>query len=104
LCLTGQTNPLLEEKERIQTAEQRIAEVREQIESNNREIVNEDEIAAALSVFDPIWETLGPKARARIIQLLVERVDYDGKAGTIAVTFRPNGIKTLVQQQLEEAA
>ncbi len=91
-------------QERIAAAEQRLAEVRGQIESNNREIVDEDEIAAALSVFDPVWETLGPKERARIIQLLVERVDYDGKAGTIAVTFRPNGIKTLAQQQLEEAA
>jgi hypothetical protein len=35
--------------------------------------------------------------------LLVERVDYDGKLGTVSVTFRPNGIKTLAQQ-LEEVA
>jgi len=91
-------------QERIQMAERRCTEVREQIESHSREIVDESEVAAALSLFEQVWETLSPKEQARIIQLLVERVDYDGKEGTIAVTFRANGIKTLAQQQLEVAA
>jgi len=90
-------------QDRIRTAEQRATEVREQIVALSREMVDEREVEAALSVFDPVWETLSPRERARIIHLLVERVDYDGKNGTVSMTFRPNGIKTLAQQ-LEEAA
>jgi site-specific DNA recombinase len=85
----------------IRTAEQRATEVREQIVTLSREMVDEREVEAALSVFDPVWDTLSPREQARIIRLLVERVDYDGKHGTVSVTFRPNGIKTLAQQ-LEE--
>jgi site-specific DNA recombinase len=90
-------------QEGIRTAERRATEIGERIIAVGRETVDEREVQAALSVFDPVWDTLSPKEQTRILQLLVERVDYDGKEGTIAVTFRPNGIKTLAQQ-LEEAA
>jgi len=90
-------------QDRIRAAEQRATEVREQNVALSREMVDEREVEAALSVFDPMWDTLSPREQARIIHLLVERVDYDGKHGTVSVTFRPNGIKTLAQQ-LEEVA
>jgi site-specific DNA recombinase len=51
-----------------------------------------------------VWATLSPREQARVIQLLVERVEYDGKDGTISVTFRPNGIKALAQELRKEAA
>lgn len=91
-------------QERIRVAEQRATEVREQTVALNRELVDEREVEAALSVFDPVWETLSPREQARIIQLLVERVDYNGEDGTVSVTFRPNGIKTLAQELRKEAA
>ena len=68
------------------------------------EVVDEREIRAALSSFTPVWDSLSPREQARIIRLLVERVDYDGKAGMISVTFRPNGIKALAQESEEVAA
>jgi site-specific DNA recombinase len=91
-------------QDRIRAAGQRAAEVREQIVAMSQELVDEREVDAALSVFDPVWETLSPREQARVIRLLVERVDYDGKNGTVAVTFRPNGIKTLATQFEEVAA
>jgi site-specific DNA recombinase len=91
-------------QDRIRAAEQRATEVREQVVALSREMVDEREVGAALSVFDPMWDTLSPREQARIIHLLVERVDYDGKHGTVSVTFRPNGIKTLAQQLDEVAA
>jgi hypothetical protein len=30
-----------------------------------------------------------------VMQLLVERVDYDGEKGTLSVTFHPSGIRSL---------
>jgi len=60
-----------------------------------RNEVDEGDLAAALSQFAPAWESLAPREQARVVQLLVERVAYDGRDGQIAVTFRPTGIKTL---------
>ena len=46
------------------------------------------------------------REEARVLQLLVERVDYDGRTDDIAITFHPTGIKTLAEQitQLQESA
>jgi site-specific DNA recombinase len=57
-----------------------------------------DELVAALSRFDPVWETLSPREQARIVHLLVEQVAYDGAKGTVAVTFRPGGIRALTEE------
>ena len=64
-----------------------------------QERVTEDEVATALSTFDPVWNALAPREQARIVQLLVERVDYDGAAGTIAITFHPAGLKALAAER-----
>lgn len=32
------------------------------------------------------------------MSLVVERVGYDGEAGSVALTFRPNGIHALAQE------
>jgi hypothetical protein len=39
--------------------------------------ISEDEVREALSRLDPLWEELFPAEQARMIQLLVERVDLD---------------------------
>jgi len=56
------------------------------------------EVGAACSLFDPLWETLNAREQARILHLLIERVDYDGPKGTVAITFHPTGIKTLAEE------
>jgi site-specific DNA recombinase len=59
---------------------------------------NNGEVADALSAFDPIWEALSTQEQGRVIQLLVERVDYAGKNGKVAVTFHPAGIMAFAEQ------
>jgi site-specific DNA recombinase len=51
-----------------------------------------------------VWEQLSPKEQARLIRLLVERVDYDGAQGSVAITFRPGGIKTLAAEHDHQEA
>jgi site-specific DNA recombinase len=54
-----------------------------------------------------VWDCLAPREQARVIELLVDRVTYDGVAGTISITFHPRGIKALASEmaeQREEAA
>lgn len=85
-------------QERIQLAEQRLTVLREEIIVLNREGVSAEEVQQALQSFDPVWEVLTPQEQTRIVQLLVARVDYDGQAGRVAITFHPSGLKTLAAQ------
>jgi site-specific DNA recombinase len=73
--------------ERSRTAEQRSTQIREQVVALSRQIVDEREIAMALSGFAPVWEALTPREQTRVVQLLVERVDYDGSNGRIGRTI-----------------
>jgi site-specific DNA recombinase len=82
-------------QERIRTAEQRATQVREELIALGRGLVDEREVAQALEIFDPVWESMSPREQARAIQLLVDRVDYDGARGTVSVVFHPAGMKLL---------
>ncbi len=97
------TDRLAEVQDAIRTAEQRSSELRDQMESLSHRAVTEHEARAALTAFDLLWATLTPRERARVVHLLIERVDYNGADGTVAVTFRPNGLQAL-SRQLEGAA
>jgi site-specific DNA recombinase len=92
---TPAVSRLADLQERIRDAERRMTEINEQVIALGQEMVDEREIVLALSVFDPVWESLTQREQARIVQLLVEQVDYDGAAGKVSITFRPSGIKTL---------
>ena len=37
--------------------------------------------------------------QARLLKLLIDHVDYDGAAGTVAITFRPTGFKMLAAEK-----
>ena len=75
--------------ERIQIDEQRLTEIQEETYRLRGELVTEQEVKDALQEFDPVWESLSPREQARVLALLVERVEYNGAAGTVAVNFRP---------------
>jgi site-specific DNA recombinase len=92
------TNRLADLQEQISNTEQQLTRIREEIIRLNQQTINEQELTTALSLFDPIWESLSPREQARVIHLLVERIGYDGEKGTVALTFRNTGIKTLAQE------
>ena len=56
--------------------------------------VTEAEARAALLQLDPLWDELFPAEQARIVQLLVERVDV--RTHGVEVRLRPNGLAGLV--------
>lgn len=85
-------------QDQIRRAEQRLTAIREETIELQRTQVGEDEVTASLQEFEPLWETLSPRERARVLQLVVDHVDYDGAAGTVAITFRPIGLKALGQE------
>jgi site-specific DNA recombinase len=78
-----------------------MTEIDDELATLDGELVDEAEATAALVEFDALWDCLTPREQARVVELLVERVAYDGRAGKIAITFRPTGIKTLASELAE---
>jgi site-specific DNA recombinase len=58
--------------------------------------ITEDETREALTQLDPLWDELFPAEQARIVQLLVERVDV--RMNGVEVRLRPNGLSGLVRE------
>ena len=60
------------------------------------EDLQEDEVREALAALDPLWAELFPAEQARIIQLLIERVDI-GTNG-LKLRFRDKGLAQMVAE------
>lgn len=89
------TDNLAEVEEQIKRSQSRLFEINRELILIARPDISKKELKIALSLFDPVWDELFPREQARIIQLLLERVDYDSLQGTLAITFRPMGIQAL---------
>jgi site-specific DNA recombinase len=91
---------LAELQERVGQVEQRIARLRAQMEAVQQERLDEAAATQALAGLDPAWGTMTPQEQARVVGLLVSRVDYDGAQGKVTITFHPLGLKTLAGDRL----
>jgi site-specific DNA recombinase len=85
-------------QDRVQTVERRLTELRDERVRLNHELIDDTEAAKAMAAFDPLWETLNFREQARLLQLLIERIEYDGREGTISITFLPSGIRALANR------
>jgi site-specific DNA recombinase len=61
-----------------------------------RDDITEDEAREALLQLDPLWDELFPAEQARIVHLLVERVDV--RMHGVEVQLRPNGLAGLIRE------
>jgi site-specific DNA recombinase len=95
---TKDTNRLAELQSRLQPIEQRLTTIRNELQTLERELIDENDVGRALAEFDALWQSLKVAEQTRLIRLLIERVDYSGEEGTIAITFQPTGIRTLIEQ------
>ena len=64
--------------------------------------LDETEVIEALGALKPVWNELYPAEQARILRLLIERIDVapDG----ISVTLHAAGIRSLVAELASEGA
>jgi hypothetical protein len=60
--------------------------------------LDRDAALAALANFNDVWQALSPAEQFRVMQLLIERVEFDHAAEQVAITFRPTGIASLTQE------
>jgi hypothetical protein len=64
--------------------------------------LEEGEVIEALGALEPVWDELYPAEQARILRLLIERIDVapDG----ISVTLHAAGIRSLVAELADQDA
>jgi septal ring factor EnvC (AmiA/AmiB activator) len=92
---------LAELQARLAQVEQRLARLRGQMEALQQERLDQAAVTEALSGLVPAWESMTPNEQARVVHLLVARVDYDGKHSKASITFQPFGLKTLAGEMLD---
>jgi site-specific DNA recombinase len=90
-------------QERLRIANDRSNEILAELDGLAAEQIDETEVAAALAEFDAVWQVLSPKEQARVLHLLIERIDYHGETGDVTLTFQPTGLASL-SAALEESA
>jgi site-specific DNA recombinase len=84
--------------ERLKRLEQRFSTVLNELEIWEAGRMEPTAVEAALREFSPVWEELTPNEQAKILHTLLERVDFDGRDGTVSVSFRSCGLKQLCQK------
>ena len=57
------------------------------------------DVRSALEAFGPVWDCLWSTERSRILGLLVERIDHDGRDGKFEVRLRADGIRSISQTE-----
>jgi site-specific DNA recombinase len=97
---SGAVTRLAELQARLAQLEHRLARLRGQMESLQQERLDEAAAAEALAGLVPAWERMSPDEQARVVRLLVSRVDYDGQIGKASITFQALGLKTLAGERL----
>ncbi len=86
----------------LATAESRLGAVVAELAALEGMRIDEADVDRALSAFEPAWEGLSPIERGRLLDLLVEGVDYDRPAGKLAIRFRPTGIRSLATMEARQ--
>jgi uncharacterized protein with gpF-like domain len=56
------------------------------------------ELEQALSITSTTWETLFPQARRQVMELLLDRVDYDARDQRLGITLSARGVQVLQEQ------
>ena len=104
LSTTTDTGRLSDLHDFIRLAERRLTEMYEEIKVLDNDSIDEATVRTALADFDTLWSALIPRQQHRLMQLLIDRVEYDGRDGTVRVIFRPTGIRALVDEHTRRSA
>lgn len=60
--------------------------------------ISTEHIRTVLTRLLPVWETLFPAERRRVLQQMLERIDYHGGTGTLGLTLSPQGLCRLYNE------
>jgi site-specific DNA recombinase len=92
----------LEAEQGNDSASQRVADLEEEVASVQAQKVDQRDLAAALREFDQLWAVMTHSERAEVLAALISRIDYHGAAGTIDITYRPNGFEAVLARHKDD--
>ncbi|NCQ35212.1 hypothetical protein GW813_09110, partial [bacterium] len=84
-----------EDREQIGRIQARLEEIARELAVLRDQTIDKRHLARSLAVFDEVWGCLLPREQERIINLLVEQIDFEAARETVAITFRPTGVRSL---------
>jgi len=93
MAAAGETSLLADLHERITGSESRIHQVDDDLATIKP--LPESDLRKALADFEPVWASLSPGEQAKLLNLLLERIEYDGAAGSVTLRFWPNGFQRI---------
>lgn len=91
-------------QERVAHNERRLNTVQGDIQKLSNNLLTQQDAETALTSFDPIWESMTLREQIRLIQVVVQRVDYDGETGRVTITFNPIGVKRRAEHATKDLA
>jgi len=62
------------------------------------DITNEPNAECIKIINDPVWDTIFPQEKRRILRLILKEVDYNGTTGAFGLTLSENGMRFLNKQ------
>ncbi len=80
---------------RVKTTEHRRRVAQETLTAVRGRAINRTGVSEAMSQFDALWARLTAREKHEALALLVERVEYDGASGEVAITFREEAASLL---------
>jgi site-specific DNA recombinase len=83
------TGSLHELESAVVRIDKRLTEIQTELDSINHTTIDKDDLTAALSAFGPVWEELYPAEKTRIVDLLIRKIEYHGRRGTIRIILIP---------------
>jgi hypothetical protein len=89
-------------RENIGHLERRLAETQEQVQALQQQPLEVEEAAQALMALEKGFEELPVIEQARLIQLMVRRVDYDGAQSKLALALDPAGLVAVLEEQTKQ--
>ncbi|MHA7813119.1 MAG: recombinase family protein [Phycisphaerales bacterium] len=92
------TARVAELNEAIMADQKREKMLREELDRLRSQRIDPPQAERRLKNFDEVWSNLIPREQARLLKLLIERVEYDSESQSVSVTFRPSGIKSLAKE------
>ncbi len=82
-------------QDRLKKLEQRSSVVLNELEIWESGRMDAAAVEDALCNFSLVWDELTPGEQAKIIHMLLEKVEYDGRNGKVTVSFKSHGLKQL---------
>jgi site-specific DNA recombinase len=89
---SGTEDAVMEFAERLQRIEAQAEPIHREIETLHRQLREAPAACTVLGKFDAVWDALSGREQRRLIELVVEHIDYDGAEGKVTIAFRSTGL------------